>query len=78
MVNEGRPEIAIYYSDQPTDENRHVKVASDYAYLLMEDFARAIDTDGDAVVDARAGRAIAATVQAAVDSGRSGKPEAVA
>ena len=78
VVSEGRPEIAIYYRDQPPDESRHIKVAGNYAFLLMEDFARAIDTDGETILDARGGRAIAATVEAAVKSGRSGRPEVVA
>ena len=43
----------------------------------MEDFARAIDTDGDTMLDAKAGRAISATVQAALDSARTGAVEAV-
>jgi len=41
---------------------------------LMDSFARAIDTDGETMLDARAGRAICATVAAAIESGRTGKP----
>lgn len=78
VINESRPEVSIHYRGQPSWEARNQRVANDLDFLLMEDFARAIDTDGDTVVDARAGRAICATIQAAVDSGRSGRPVAVA
>ena len=77
VINEARPEVGVHYRGQPTGEARNQRVANEGNFLLMEDFAKAIDTDGDTILDARAGRAIAATVQAAVDSGRSGKPVAV-
>ena len=44
----------------------------------MENFARAIDNDTETILDARAGRAICATVEAAVASAKSGQPVAVA
>ncbi len=74
VISEARPEVAVYYKSQPANEQRHRRVATELDFLLMEDFARAIDTDGDTVLDARAGRAISGTVQAAVDSGRLGTP----
>ena len=78
VVNEASPEVAIHYREQPAKEARRQRVGSDLDFLLMEDFARAIDTDGDTILDARAGRAICATVQAAIDSGQSGAPVDVA
>jgi predicted dehydrogenase len=74
VVSEARPEVAVYYRGQPEKEFRHRRVAIDNDYLLMEDFARAIDTGGETVLGARAGRAICAVVEAALESGRSGKP----
>lgn len=73
VISEARPEVAVYYRNQPAQEFRHRRVASDLDYQLMEDFARAIDTKGDTVLDARAGRQICATVQAALESARTGK-----
>ena len=77
VVSEERPEVGVYYRGQPVSEERNQPVANDNDYYLMEDFAHAIDTDGDTVLDARAGRAICAVVEAAIESGRSGKPVAV-
>jgi len=74
VVSEARPEVAIYYRDQPAKEFRHRRMDIDNDFLLMEDLARAIDEDGETVLGASAGRAIAATVEAALESGRSGQP----
>jgi predicted dehydrogenase len=77
VINEARPEVGVYYRGQPAKEYRNRRVGSQNEFLLMENFAHAIDTDGDTILDARASRAIFATVQAAVTSGRTGRPEAV-
>ena len=74
VISETRPEVGIYYKDQPPLEHKHVRIANDNEFQLAENFARAIDTDGDTIVDARAGRAICAIVAAALESGRTGKP----
>ena len=73
VISEARPEVGIYYRGQPAKEFRNLRLADDNSFLLMENFARAIDTDGETILDARASRAIAATVEAAIESGRSGK-----
>jgi len=74
VISEARPEVAIHYRGQPAQEFRHRRVAIDYDYLLMENFAQAIDSGGETILDARAGRAICAVVQAALESGRTGRP----
>jgi predicted dehydrogenase len=74
VISESRPEVGIYYRGQPAAEYRHQRVADDNNFLLPEDLARAIDNDGDTILNARVGRAICATVQAAVESGKTGKP----
>jgi predicted dehydrogenase len=74
VVNEGRPEVGIYYRDQPPKEARQRRVASDYEFLLADNFARAIDEDGDTILDAHASRRIFATVEAALESCRTGQP----
>jgi predicted dehydrogenase len=73
VVSEARPEVGVYYRGQPPHEFRRRRVANDNNHLLMDDFARAIDTDGTTALDARAGRAICAVVLAALDSVRSGR-----
>lgn len=78
VVSEARPEVTIYYRGQPTTEFRHRRVASDNDFLLMENFAQAIDTGGKTILDAQAGRAICAVVQAALESARSDTPVDVA
>ncbi len=74
VVSEARPEVAVYYRGQPEKEFRHRRLAIDNDYLLMENFAQAIDTGGETVLGARAGRAICAVVEAALESARSGRP----
>ena len=78
VVSEPKPEVAIYYRGQSETEHRHRQIARDGDYLLMENFAQAIDTDGNTILDAHAGRAICAIVQAALKSAQSGAPIDVA
>ena len=73
VVSEARPEVSIYYRDQPPREPRQRRVASDNDFLLADNFARAIDDDGETILDAHAGRRILATVEAALESCRSGQ-----
>ena len=78
VISEARPEVSVYYRNQPPQEFRHRRMGIDLDYQLMEDFARAIDAGSGGVLDAVTSREIAATVQAAVDSGKSGRVETVA
>ncbi|MDP6112965.1 MAG: Gfo/Idh/MocA family oxidoreductase [Planctomycetota bacterium] len=78
VLSEARPEVGIYYRDQPAKEHRHHRLAIDNDFLLMENFADAIDNDGDTMLNARIGRSIVATVDAAIESGRCGSPVNVA
>jgi predicted dehydrogenase len=73
VLSEARPEVAVYYRGQPDKEFKHRRVAGDNDYLLVDDFVQAIDRDGTTILDARAGRAIARVVAAAVESGRTGR-----
>ena len=77
VANEALPEVGVGYKAGGVPSFSSERVANENEFLLMEDFARAIDTDGDTMLDAKAGRAISATVQAALDSARSGAVEAV-
>lgn len=78
VVSEARPEVAVHYRGQPEHEFRHRRVDVDNDSLLMDDFARAIDTGGETILDARVGRAICAVVQAALASARTGHVTEVA
>ena len=74
VVSEARPEVGVYYRNQPVREARQRRVASDGDFLLVDDFVRAIDTEGETILNARASHAIFATVEAALLSARSGQP----
>jgi predicted dehydrogenase len=74
VVSEARPEVSVSYRDQPPREARQRRVAVENDFLLAEDFARAIDTGGTTIMDAHASRAIFATVEAALESCRTGQP----
>ena len=74
VISEARPEVGVYYRDQPPKEARQRRVAVDNDFFLVDDFARAVDEDRTTVLDARASRSILATVEAALESARSGQP----
>ncbi len=73
VISEARPEVSIYYRGQPAAEFPHVRIANDNDWLLADDLVRAIDTDGDTILNARMSRAICATVHAAIESGKNGR-----
>jgi predicted dehydrogenase len=77
VVNEASPTVGIYYRDQPAKEARERRVANDNDFLLADDFARAIDSGSPTMLDARASLAIFATVQAALESCRTGEVQEV-
>lgn len=74
VVDESRPTVGVYYRNQPAREPREKRVAGDNDFLLAENFAQAIDTDGETILDVRASHAIFATVEAALESCRTGQP----
>lgn len=74
VVSEARPEVGIYYRNQPPREFRQRRVANENDFLLAENFAQAIDTGSETWLDARASRSIFAIVEAALESCRSGQP----
>lgn len=77
IVGESRPEVGIYYRGQPPKEARQRRVASENDFLLADNFAQAIDTGGETILDARASRDIFAITAAALESCRTGQPVAV-
>ncbi len=78
VVSESRPEVGVYYRGQAAQEFRHRRVANENDVEIMQDFVRAIETGTETVLDVRASRAVAATVEAAIRSAGSGQVVAVA
>ena len=76
IINESLPRISVYNRKQ-TSGPYTVPVANEYEYLLVEAFLQTIETDAPSPLDAKTGRDIAATVQAALESSLNGKPVAV-
>ena len=74
VVAEPRPEVSVYARALKPEDHRQRRVGVDYERRLLDNFARAIDTGSDTLMTARDSRAIAATVLAAVESGRIGRP----
>lgn len=74
VVNESHPNVGLYYRNQPPKEPRQRRVAGENDFYLADDFARAIDTGGETIMGVRASRAIFATVDAALESCRTGQP----
>ena len=72
VLGESRPEVGIYYKSQPPKEPRQRRVAGENDFLLADDFVRAIDEGRDTVLGVRASHAIFATVEAALESCRTG------
>jgi predicted dehydrogenase len=77
VIGESRPEVGIYYRNQPPKEPRQRRIAGDNDFLLAQNFAEAIDTGGDTILGARQSHAIFATVEAALESCRTGQVVAV-
>lgn len=74
VVNESLPDVGVYYRNQPPKEPLQRRVAGENDFLLADDFARAIDGNRPTVMDATVSRDIYATVEAALESCRSGQP----
>jgi predicted dehydrogenase len=74
VIRESLPEIGIYYRQQPAKEARQRRIANENDFLLAENFALAIDGDSDTILNARASLEIFSTVQAALESCRTGQP----
>lgn len=74
VINEARPDVGIYSRQQPPHEPRERRVAGENDFLLAEDFAQAIWGNGDTIMNAQAGHAIYATIEAALESCRTGQP----
>lgn len=72
VVHEGRPDVGIYYRGQPPKEPRQRRIANENDFLLAENFAQAIDNNGETILDVHASHAIFSTIEAALQSCRTG------
>jgi predicted dehydrogenase len=77
VMGEARPDVGVYYRNQPPKEARQRRVAIENDFRLADNFAQAIDNDSTTIMDARASLAIFATVEAALESCRMGQPAPV-
>ena len=73
VISEPRPEVAVYARGLRPPDYRQRRVGVRYEDQLINDFANAIDRGSNTLLNAREGRAIVATVNAALESGRSGQ-----
>jgi predicted dehydrogenase len=73
VVAESRPEVGVYYRGQSAKEARQRRVAGEYDFLLAADYARALDTNTETLLDFPASRAIFGVVEAALESCRTGQ-----
>ena len=74
VINEGLPQVSIYYRNQSPKEPRQRRLASENDFLLAETFAQAIDQGTDTILGARASLSIFATTEAALKSCECGQP----
>jgi hypothetical protein len=74
VVVEACPTTGVYYRGQKPGEARERRVSAENEFHLAEDFAQAIDERRKTMLDAAASRAIYCVVEAAVESGRTGRP----
>ncbi len=74
VIGESRPDVAVYYRHQPVKEHRDRRVASENDFLLADNFARAIERNEPTILDLRASCAVFATLEAALESSRTGQP----
>ena len=72
VISEARPEVSVDYRDRPGLVFRNERVANDNDWLLADDLVRAIDEDGETMMDATLSRHIQATVEAAIESAKTG------
>jgi predicted dehydrogenase len=73
VINESRPEVGVYYRNQPPKEFRERRVANDNDFQLAQNFADAIDQTTETILDARASHEVYATFEAAIESCRTGQ-----
>jgi predicted dehydrogenase len=72
VISEARPEVAIYYKDQPSAEFKHLRVANENDFLLVDGFAEALDNQREVMFNVPSACEVAKTVRAAQQSAATG------
>lgn len=74
VVAEPRPEITLYTRGQAPEDDRNRRTDEETDRRQVDLFVAALESGGDTLLTARHGRHIVATVVAALESARSGRP----
>lgn len=74
VINEALPHVGVYYRGQPAKEPWQRRVAAENDLILADDFAQAIDAGRPTLLDAVDSGKIYRTVEAALESIRTGQP----
>ena len=74
VIAEPRPEIAVHTRGLPPDDYHNRRTDTETDRRQVDLLVTALDTGGDTLLTARQGRHIVATVAAALESARSGRP----
>jgi predicted dehydrogenase len=74
IVHEARPEVGVYYRNQPAGEARQIRVAGENDFLLADHFIQSLDSDRQPFMNFEDSLRAFDTVQAALQSCRCGQP----
>lgn len=74
VIAEPRPEIAVYTRGLAPEDFRNRRTDEEYDRRQVDQFVTALETGGETLLTAQQGRHIVATVAAALESARSGRP----
>ena len=74
VIAEPRPEVAVYTRGQTPEDPRNRRTDEETDRRQVDLLVNALDTGGDTLLTARQGRHIVATVAAALQSARTGRP----
>lgn len=74
VIHEARPEVGVYYRNQPPGEARQIRVAGENDFRLADHFVDSLDSDRQPFMNFADSLSAFDTVQAALQSCRSGQP----
>lgn len=74
VFHEARPDVGVYYRQQPTGEARQRRVAVENDFLLADHFVQSLDEDKQPFMNFTDSLKVFECVQAALQSCRSGQP----
>lgn len=74
VLHEARPDVGVYYRNQPPGEARRRRIANENDFLLADQFVQALDNDRPPLMNIDDSMQVFATVEAALQSCLSGQP----